>query len=242
MANHELVDLGFPDKAGTYTAWATVENYPGWLVELEVRLTGTNPVVSQLRVYPHQEHPRPPRPRLPERPTLADVKKAADQSRWSTDSADVPAGGIPARLIRSINVGELLTLAQFEAERRGFRLHKAAESWFGKDPEFADYLARIAKTDMKMTVKRPGQAGYGVDHYLLWTTRFLDKCAEPGMRKPYPALARQYKKSERWIRDTVVDANRRHGLWKPYGQGRVGGELTQLGRELLAERAEAANA
>ena len=240
VPSHDLVDLSYPDETGTYTVWATIKNWPGWSVELEVRTPASGgAVASQLRVYPSRgDGSPPPRLTLPEMPTVADVRRAADQSRWSTDSADLPPGGIPARAIKAINVGELLDLAQREAKRRGAQTMGAAEVFRDKDPELTAYLRRAGRADAKLGGRRqrPGRAGLGVDHYLLWTVRYLDKCSEPGMRAPVPALSNRFHKTERWIRDTLQDAHRRHGLWKPYGQGRVGGELTQKARDLLAER------
>ncbi len=90
-----------------------------WLVELEVRSSDGGPLVSQLLVHPRQDDHRAGfRPKLPDRVTFRDVERLAQRKRWSGRSVDVPAGGLPARLMRAFNVGELLDKAQREAKRR----------------------------------------------------------------------------------------------------------------------------
>ncbi len=194
-------------------------------------------------------HPKPAdsyllsdfKPELPDDPSLADVEALARRTRWSTDPADVPKGGMPARLVRAINVGELLDLATAEAKRRGTDGAGQSAIFRTSDPSFAAYLAEAAKADLKAAKKlagrKTGRRGLGIDHYLLWAVRYAERVAEPGgKRRPYHDLSEQHRVTVRYVRDTVQDAKIRYGLLTKPGQGKAGGQLTEKALQLLAER------
>jgi hypothetical protein len=52
---------------------------------------------------------------------------------------------------------------------------------------------------------------------------------------PIAALAKDTGKTETYIRDTITDARRRHGLLTSPGQGKAGGTLTPKALKIIAE-------
>lgn len=98
MAAHETIStsigIGHPTGEEALHLVASIKGYPGWEVAADVVLTvGGTAALGMLRIRPRGY------------PEDEDVPTAQD----------VPAGGIPARLVRAINAGELLDLAQADA-------------------------------------------------------------------------------------------------------------------------------
>jgi hypothetical protein len=182
---------------------ASVEAYPGWVLEVRcIRIGSAPPVVAELRVHP-------------------------------SAPAIVPDGGLATRLMRHINVGELVEL---------FRTYAAEEAdqyaeWAEEIPRDRAVLMDLAATTRLMSLERarPGRKGHGIDHYLTWAVRYAEKVRDH-VRNPHAELAHENPgMTAIAVRDTIKDARVRYGLLtKPPGRGRAGGDLTDKALTLLA--------
>lgn len=208
MARHQVLRFLAQPGEGP-TLWATIDGYPNWLVRAEIAVVDGAPCIADLRV--HARNPS---------------KKAGFQAAmpdWTPDDIPpAPPGGIPTRLLRAINAGGLLDLAQAQIRRAR---------------KYRPVLA-LPDLDHRLVAepRRPGRKGYGIEHYLLWAQRYAEKIAT-GSRQPVAELAREYHEDAVWVRDTITDARRRHGLLTlSSGQGRAGGQLTLKALALMGDR------
>jgi hypothetical protein len=202
--------------------WATVPDYPAWVVELEVYLTAAIVVGGELRVFPR---------------TTVDPGFRSEsplwtkEPRWTEDSEDVPMGGVPSRLLRQINIGEMLQFARESATEDGsaIALNTALPT---------DFVADTTRTLARFTgpAKRPGSHGHGIAFYLDWAIGYVER-VNAGARHPVAALAKDVNRSPTYVRDVITDARRRYGLISSApGQGRAGGTLTPKALKLIKER------
>lgn len=225
--------------------WAVVEGYEAWVVEAVVLPTSVGPAIGNVSIYPRQtllvqvtegavvgkkvvDHTGETVP--------SGVTDLPDGQHWTGEARDVPPGGVPARLIRQLNVGELVALARASAHDEQDRLTGAAER--ASDPAFAEYLRGVAAKAGGITERpsRRGRRGNGIDHYLVWAVRYSQKVAT-GSKRPIAELAEEHNEEIVYVRDTVTDARRRHKLLSGApGQGRAGGQLSERALELLAKR------
>ena len=149
MPAHEIIKstTGINRETGeTYGSLvASIRGYPDWEVAVIVVLTADGTVaLGDLHIRPRgfpedDDHP---------------------------SAADVPSGGIPARLVRAINAGELLDLHQRSAREA---LPKMALREDRED--FVQATARLAEANRT----RSGRKGNGIDHYLGWAVRYAEK-------------------------------------------------------------------
>jgi hypothetical protein len=185
---------------------ASINGYPEWQVWAYVILTpGGTASLGELRLLP---------------------RGFSDDGEEHPLAAEVPLGGIPARLVRAINAGELLSLAQRAAS------------------EAADKFSRDKKVHSKAfvafanaTSQRPGRKGHPIEHYLAWAERYVEKL-RAGSRRPIAELASDTDWDQTYVRDTIRDARNKYGLLTPTGQGRAGGELTAKALELIEKSHE----
>lgn len=189
---------------------APIENYPDWEVTFVVLVTsGGTAGLADLRIHP----------------------SGFNEEDEYPSTAEVPSGGISARLIRSIRPGKLLAKAQQIASAEA---PKSAKRVAPSPDVVINAIARIGNAERR----RPGRKGNGVEHYLDWAVLYNDK-VQAGSRKPIVDLARQTNWSVTTVRDTIANARSKYGLLTSSGQGRAGGELTPVARRLLAERKSA---
>jgi len=234
MAAHEI-SIQITDMRAHLVAW--IDGYPGWSVAVDAVMTeGGAPVVAELWFYPRQHH-------VPVGDLL--LWEAGDaagehswpvewtpemrEQPWSGEAQDVPAGGIPTRLLRRVNVGELLNLVPQYALAHGQTLADMARRmpWdFGDYVEMADLLGRAKR-------KKPGPKGHGLDYYLAWARRYAS-LAHDGDPHPIKTLAEETDLPHDFVRDTVGTA-RRYGLLTKTGRGRAGGQLTPKALQLIGE-------
>ena len=138
------------------------------------------------------------------------------------------AGGIPTRMLRKVNVGELLDMARNYSVGIIDTAAQVEPLWTGLRRQVP------VATDLARAGARPGRRGHGIEHYLLWADRYVQKI-EAGSKRPVADLAEEHlealggdlEKAKIFVRDTVKDARNRHGLVTKPGQGRYGGQLTE---------------
>lgn len=224
-----------------------VEGFPEWAVEVTVMPTEAGPAIVDLRIYPwiftKDEDEGPGHFRQGHR--LFHTKDPEIAAMWSKQATE-PVSGIPARLIRAINAGQLLSLAQQRAAQDlDANIGRAQRFAHAKKLDLSrQFLARAAKSQALSAElpKRTGRRGNGIDHYLLWAVRYAQKTAT-GVAHPIAALAKETGEEANYIRDTIHEARRRGLLTKPpggepgrRGGGRAGGELTDEALNLLENR------
>jgi len=156
--------------------------------------------------------------------------------------AGLPTGGVPARLVRKINPGELLDLTRTRASESGEGLSQLAEMGIALEPghPVTVYMESFSASANALSgqKKRPGRAGNGIDHYLDWAIRYAQR-VDAGDRHPIVSLAEEHGKTRQYVRDTITDARRRYGLLPRPGQGKAGGQLTDKARSLIEQRTQA---
>lgn len=237
-----------------------VEGFPQWVVEAVVMQTASGAAVSDLLIYPRHDTGKVAsdgRP-LPDEPVFG-LSWAEQSDRfsaegpwgrpmratpWSADANDVPPGGIPGRLMRAINPGQLLFLAGKCAAELAPSMSAAAEHFADSDPGLSSFYRTVVDRGQALAspAKRTGRRGNGIDHYLLWAVRYHEKTAA-GVAHPIKELADEHDETTtNYVRDTITDARRRYGLLTTSGQGRAGGQLTPLALDLIAERTRAKEA
>lgn len=233
---YSVLEYGSWDDRGHLCV--AVDGYPGWAVEVVVMQTTSGLVVSDLHLVPYQ------------RIMLGDMKDTSKLGsrvfakgeaihwwpHWSELASDVPLGGIPSRLLREVNLGQLLAMAQKEAAAEVSVADERANRVASKNPDLAKEIRALAAGSKTMTgaAKRTGRRGNGVEHYLLWAMRYHEKVAA-GVAHPIKELAGEHDETTNYIRDTVTDARRRYGLLTPSGQGRAGGQLTPKALALIVK-------
>jgi hypothetical protein len=247
----ELGDVEYrTDFAGDAVGHLRVvlKRHPGWAIDATIMAGVTGLVIAELHVVPRQELKVGP---LGSRTgwSTGDFHEPPPGREvvWSGLPADVPPGGVPARLIRALNPGQLVAIAREKARGEAATYSERAVANVGDayDPLLSTYLhySAIAAGDLAETApaRRPGRHGHGIDHYLKWAARYVEK-VDAGSRSPVSDLAREFGDSEginrQYVRDTINDARHRHHLLTNPGQGRVGGQLTEKALGLLAERAQ----
>ncbi len=250
MPSHKLIDSRI-DK-NKMTVWASIDGFPGWVVSVAIVSTPVGPVAADLSVYPWE--PKVTWRREAGAVVVNNPSPARDHRGWSGRVGDVPQYGLTARLLRRVNVGELVGLAQRQAHRHAsvripalpssVQVHILDPALAGRDWKdiLEDALApgRAIARRLSVSRERPGRKGNGIDHYLDWAGRFVLK-VEQGSRQPIAELAREHGESPNYVRDTISDARHRHGLLTRPGRGRVGGQLTDKAVKLLAQRSAPAN-
>ena len=139
---------------------------------------------------------------------------------------DFPPGGITARLLHSIKLGQLID--EFRREHSGDL--EAAALFFGR-----------AKPTYRLPPpgNRPGPRGLGEEHYQDVAVGYL-KAVRKDPRRPIVVLVRSYPGySVPNVRDWVALTRRKGYLTEP-GRGRGGGEPTEKLLEALRARGKSA--
>ena len=241
MANHEVIHFELVSPGGVRLI-ATIRGFPAWLVRAHVVAIDGLATLAELTVYPMaradleawQDLDRVSDPELgPTRPELlAQVVPTPRGESWSGDVQDVPSGGIVARVIRTINVGELIVQARRCAAEDASRSADGAL----RSPRLAPRMAiRAAQADhLVRSATRTGRRGNGVDHYLEWACSYA-ALTHAGELHPIARLAKETGESVTYVRDTITDARRRYGLLTSAGRGRAGGHLTDKAFALLRD-------
>jgi len=223
-----------------------VEGFPGWGVEVVVMQTPTGMAVTDLHITPWQVTVMGPRRGTWQLGSLVSrANEPGPGSGWSEIAENVPAGGVPSRLLRAINVGQLAELAQREGSKRaGFLDGVAGRFETAGRGDLAGHYRDELTESLGLTgapAQKPGRRGNGIEHYLVWARRYALMTSTT--RSPIKALAAKHAneiggaENVTFVRDTITDARRRYGLLTSTGQGRAGGQLTEKAQRLV-ERAK----
>jgi hypothetical protein len=186
-----------------------------WMVAYRVVLQGDRPVIAEVRVFPNE-----------------DGRKRRGQ--WSAqrlgDLAPVPAGGLPAHLLRKLKPGEALKLSK---DKLG-RLYDTWSRLYGTDgPELLAPSWGSASKDLDL---RPGRSGRPEEFWAKIAEAYVS-ALQGGSRTPIRDLAEQFGCSPPRMRDLVFQARNKKFLTESTS-GRSGGDLTHQARRVLGLKSQ----
>jgi hypothetical protein len=190
----------------TEPTWLEVPLGPKWLVAYRLVSQAGQPVVAEVRVFPQE----------PGRQVAG---------RWSGEwrgiNARVPRGGITARLLREVRIGE-----------HGKRLQEILTKWA---PTLRDFEVDFTPS----TPSRPmrGRKPLPDIRYARVADRYV-KALMSGARRPVAVVARALRIPVPQARDFIHRARGRRMLTKPTKQGRAGGALTPHAEEILKKHSK----
>lgn len=235
---YKVIGAGAVGDRGHLTV--QVDGYPGWVLEVVVMPTPTGLAVTDLSVIPYQlTYQGPDEGSLKMGSRIIRKGERWPESSWSELGEDVPPGGIPTRLMRAINMGQLVALARKHLAADGAFKAGAAKRLGERNSDLADQFRTMAQESVSLSavdpVKRSGRRGNGIDHYLRWAMLYDEKI-RAGVTHPNKELAEEHHETPTYVRDTITDARRRYKFLTDAGQGRAGGLLTEKALALIAER------
>jgi hypothetical protein len=198
-----------PSSGIDYTA--ALDDDSPWEVSVHLEVVGGRLVVTDLRV---------------------------SQRRFRRRNAPPPEGGITSRILRSVRVAELVEEAR-AAGRRQSKPAGGSRALRGADPvaQLLDAheraMAQIGKSKGGVT----GRRRHRDEEYLAWAAAYV-ACLADGSTTPIAELARKYGVSRDTVRDRIHVARTRKLLTDVPEGARIGGELTDKARAMLAEPQE----
>lgn len=144
------------------------------------------------------------------------------------EQAAQPSGGITARLLRSLPIGEITSQAVALARRPFARV---VEKFPDAAPHYHQWHEALQQ--------RPGRRGRDDDFYLDFVVAYVE-LVDKGERAPVAAMASRRQFAATTIRNLIHEARRR-GLLTPAPRGRSGGALTPKAVAMLKKRTEKAH-
>jgi hypothetical protein len=167
--------------------------------------------------------------------------RLAGRGLWGGDfraTAPVPAGGLTARMLRSLPLGRHLS-----ALRRRFR--QWAEQYAPQDPQKITFdprdlwlfhaadLFRVTPRTFRQVPRPAGRRGWPEAVYAKAAATYVQALAS-GDRRPTAAVRRAFGVAPQQARDLVKGARNRGLLTRePRQQGRATGELTEKAQAIL---------
>lgn len=190
--------------------WVRVQLDDEWIAAYRVVSQDGYPVIGELRVFPAEPGPRP----------NAGTWRSGEFLRMN---AKAPPGGLSARLVHSIRVGE-------HVADMGKILDRFSTLGIGLEP----YSLTATKRPRPKPSRR-GRKGHP-DLFLAEIARdYVAACSAPGgSRRPTSDVAERRKLSRERVRDLLSKARARDLLTK-VKHGRGGGQLTAKAQAVLAE-------
>lgn len=191
--------------------WVRVEVDPHWVVACRMAIQNDKPVIGELRLFPSDgTH-------------IACEWSARLQGPW----AQVPYGGVSSKLLRQINIGEVVPLLA-EVQRVITRMRKVTPHAL---PASAQALEAAFPDRGSREGVRRGPKGRPDRYYAKIAKAYADRIAA-GDRSPIRTLATRRRTSLAQVRAAVHQARIR-GFLSGGHQGKRGGILTAAARQLL---------
>ena len=219
---HELADLRvcrncaepLPGKV-VHRAWIEVSPNSKWTGAYRLVMTNSGPAVAEIRIFPTEE-------------------KREIPGRWSEEPEAVPAGGIPAQVVRELRLKDPIGLfEEFVGQWTAQLGAEATERIF----------ERFGFTTTDVVRRRPGRAGRTDEFYATWAAAYVDRL-QVGSRHPVkdlvlrPAMriepfgSNSAGPSEAGVRAIIHEARKRK-LLTVAPKGRAGGVLTRKALRLI---------
>jgi len=180
---------------------------PSWMVAYRVLADESgDAVVAEVRVFP------------------AESSKGRPPGAWSAEvlgaAAQLPAGGLRAEVLRQVTLGEY---RQFIPDFQAWRSKQAGRTLRVTLP--------AAALETPVITPKPGRRPKPDEYYAKFAKEYVD--ALPRSRSPVADISADHQISQGKVRDIIHEARQRRLLTKTR-QGRVGGELTERARNILA--------
>jgi hypothetical protein len=203
------IGMFHPRALNDQSVWVEAPLGGAWTVGYRIGIQRGFPVVSEMRIFPHDEH------------------EGRRPGEWRAEylgaMAPAPDGGISARLLRQVQVGKHMrvldqVLAQHAAGLKALGIAVPAPR---RAPRPVKVRERIHDRD---------------DLYARIAAAYVAACLA-GSRSPAADVARRWKlgagqRGASKVRDLLHKARRR-GLLTTVSHGKLGGDLTDKARELL---------
>lgn len=199
-----------------------VEHDPRWVVTLVLDVVNGRLVVTELRL------------------------RARGDGPFGSGPPVVPEGGITTPVLRKIPVAQLVEEARAWAQESAAGWSAPAATRKKKKGAKRDRLDELLESQAR-ALTRAGRAETGRagrprtrddEHYLVWAVAYTRKLAE-GSHSPVAEIARERGVDRGMVRDRLHVARSRGLLTEVPEGARIGGELTDKARELLARMKEA---
>ncbi len=200
-------NLGGYGEVLTSNAWVEAPVGEDWIAAYRLVLQRGRPVVGELRVFPAQ--------RKLKKPGMWDAE-------WAGSSVDVPSGGLPARTLRAIKIGEHL---RFGSQALGWLYESESEESFKRYTGMAEYSPKATGPERKRARGRSE----------LWYARLARdyvNAVQARERKPVEKVAAKHSLTAGNARVSVHGARKR-GLLTAATPGAAGGQLTARARRVL---------
>ena len=188
-----------------------------WIAACRIRAQDGQPVVAELRVFPSE----------PSRPVCG--------GRWSAevrgDQAEVPPGGLTARLLREVRIGEHVRhfTKSLQGSLQTWRSPPIASGQpapWGWPPERGGFVPPAVRN-----IHRLGRKGRPDLFYAKLARQYVTRLRS-GSARPVKEIATAQSLPQERVRDMIHEARKR-GLLTRFEQGRPGGELTERCNEVL---------
>lgn len=194
-----------------------------WIVAYRVVVQKTRAVVAEVRVFPSE-------------PDIPDREAGSWQGEWLGRQAQVPAGGLSTRALRSIRLGHdvrsldlVITQVKQNPDPRVRRLLDPERGWLG-----AIGLTEAMTTDRpRAAVAGRGRPALPRSEYAALAAAYVAALAG-GRRQPVLDVANQFTLSVSCVRARIHTA-RRLGFLERGSPGSAGGALTPAARRLLRQ-------
>ncbi len=209
-----------------------------WDSYIRLVAQGGHPVVAELRVLPA------PRPGADDYRTIVEDVFDGDNDLYELDDFlpinEPPEGGLSARALRQVRLGEAVTRAY---EQLGRWFESGRPPVFEGDAPSAPLLSLAGfRREALAAPRRPGRRGRDDNFYAVIASFYVEAVAR---RSAQPVKDAATTLSEAWgatytdtyVRDLLNEARRRELLTRP-PRGRAGGELTEKARKLLIDDSE----
>jgi hypothetical protein len=201
----------FPrDSVKVEEAWVEAPIGNVWVAAYRLLIQDGHPVIAELRIFPAEP-----------------VRDMA--GRWSAEvlghNAKAPHGGITARLLRCVRLGEHIN-----------ELGKIIRWWRQKGgDELFEPDAMLGRRGFKAEGEQKSRRGRPQVKRDLFFAKFAadyEKLLRAGSRKPVAEIAKRRKLPKEKVRAVIHEARKRR-LFSKGIQGKGGGTLTNKAQELL---------
>jgi hypothetical protein len=203
---------------------------PHWIVAVRISPDQVgNLAATELRVFPRTD--------LSDFGPTSVAKGPNDYGEWTREATDVPAGGIRARALRSLNLRDHQKAARETLARqaRNPKERPKIEELLGQLPAHAEpdvwkrAIEHVSKHRESMTATQEGRR---TDEYLARLAVLYEETLRSHPSRVNQALAERLGLTVNQIRDDVHEARHRRYLSSTQ-PGRPGGKATQLAEQTL---------
>jgi hypothetical protein len=197
-----------------YASWVQWELDDHWEAWFRITPQDGYPVIAEIRLFPRES-----------KETRRQAEQAAGHklraAQWTAEllgeDAEVPQGGIPARLLRRLRVKVVIGMVLASAQRPHSRLLRL------------DYAKQLLTQNGG--TRQPRQRLVQLAALAAMYVELLDA----GEQRPNRIIADRLSLTPEQVRDRIHEARRAELLTDAPGRGRAGGALTERGRQLLAQ-------